>query len=86
MSDTSYNGWSNWATWNMALWLDNDESFYNIRRCTRWSELLKMPRFLNKIGSSYATGTPDMDRRDIYDVNWDEILEAWQSEEVEEYA
>ena len=49
MSDTSYNGWSNWATWNMALWLDNDESFYNIRRCTRWSELLNMPRFLNRL-------------------------------------
>lgn len=86
MSDTSYNGWSNWATWNMALWLDNDEGFYNIRRCSRWSELRNMPRFLEKIGSSYATGTPDMDRSDIYDVNWCEILEAWESEEVEEYA
>jgi len=28
MSD--YNGWKNHATWNVALWLMNDESLYNM--------------------------------------------------------
>lgn len=23
-----FNGWSNWATWNVALWFDNNESLY----------------------------------------------------------
>lgn len=23
--DTSYNGWENYETWNVALWLQNDE-------------------------------------------------------------
>ena len=24
-----YNGWKNWATWNVALWLGNDEGIYH---------------------------------------------------------
>jgi hypothetical protein len=28
MSNTEYNGWTNWETWNCKLWLDNDQSVY----------------------------------------------------------
>jgi hypothetical protein len=28
MTDTTYQGWSNRATWNVALWLNNDYSLY----------------------------------------------------------
>ena len=28
MSNQRYNGWSNYETWNVALWLDNDPSEY----------------------------------------------------------
>ena len=27
-----YNGWTNYETWNVALWLDNDYESYNIAR------------------------------------------------------
>ena len=27
-----YNGWSDWTTWNVALWINNDEGFYNIAK------------------------------------------------------
>lgn len=26
---TTFNGYANWNDWNVALWLNNDESFYN---------------------------------------------------------
>lgn len=29
MSDKRYNGWTNYETWNVALWLDNDQGSYN---------------------------------------------------------
>ena len=30
-----YNGWSDWTTWNCALWIGGDEGFYNLARYYR---------------------------------------------------
>lgn len=27
--DTTYNGWTNYETWNVKLWMDNDEGSYH---------------------------------------------------------
>lgn len=28
MTDNTYNGWSNYETWNWKLWIDNDQGWY----------------------------------------------------------
>jgi len=30
-----YNGWKNYETWNVALWIGNNEGYYNIAKKTR---------------------------------------------------
>ena len=30
LTDTTYNGWTNYETWNVALWLGNDANLYEL--------------------------------------------------------
>ena len=30
LTDTRYNGWSNYETWNVALWIGNDAGLYEL--------------------------------------------------------
>lgn len=35
MSTQTFNGWANWETWNVALWIQNDVSLYDAARNSR---------------------------------------------------
>ena len=53
LTDTEYNGWENYETWNVALWIDNDEGLYNIaRRCVDYKQFVACI-------SEFMTQTPD---------------------------
>ena len=90
MTDTTYNGWANHATWNGALWIQNDECIYNFAKgCPDYYTFKTSMREMSG-DSSIGYQTPD-------GVSWSDsaldthrldelILEisGWESTEAEE--
>ena len=62
--DISYNGWENRATWEVALWLLNDEGLYNLAmECGTYEDTVEA---LTAMG---VYNTPDGTRYDDPEVN-----------------
>jgi len=57
---TNYNGWANWATWNVALWIQNDEATYKVaKHCNSYDRLI--PRLETMWGQMTPDGARWMD-------------------------
>ena len=62
--DISYNGWANYKTWNVSLWIQNDEGLYEVsQNCDSYEELLDV------LYSHGSKETPDGVKWDDPDVN-----------------
>ena len=69
---TEYNGWTDWTTWNVALWINNEQSIYNIAAvCDTYSDFLWE---MQAMCGFYSTP----DGADYGEANYDEINEVIQ--------
>lgn len=83
-TNKTYNGWKNWQTWNVALWLGNDEGLY--RAAIEAREAMKRDgyrgfnaeRARDWVMDALPKGTRDMSKgaKEYRGVDWSAISRA----------
>ena len=64
----SYNGWTDWTTWNCALWINNEQSIYNIAAvCDTYTDFLWEMQAM--IGSFATPDGADWGEANIEEMN-----------------
>ena len=87
----AYNGWTNYETWCVALWINNEPGTYEERRqmAHNASDEYEYSRDLKAwveelIPDLGATMAADLLGAALSKVNWQEIAEKWYAEEHED--
>ena len=83
------NGWTNWETWVVNLWLTNDEGLYyeTLRICDRdlnpheyeFQRREELELWVDELMDENII----TDKVSLHRVNWREIVESWQ-DQIEE--
>ena len=62
------NGWADWTTWNVALWINNDQGFYSIAKdCKNYADFLYEMQAM--IGSFATPDGADWGEANIEELN-----------------
>jgi hypothetical protein len=82
MERKEYNGWTNYETWNAALWLDNDQGSYNY-----WCEQAQ-ECYANAEPSSSFTKEEQavLDLADMLKSDGEERAEQWMPDQSSFFA
>jgi hypothetical protein len=70
----SYNGHKNYQTWNVLLWINNDEGLYNFARsCTDYEEFVESMREMGSLETmdNVAWNDSGIDLEELKEF-WDE--------------
>lgn len=74
-----YNGWKNWETWNVNLWIDNEEPTYRekvrfLRRAHRANDI-DADTVREFCEDMFPNGTPDMqnDEKETVAEQWAKV-------------
>jgi hypothetical protein len=84
MSEETYNGWTNWDTWNAKLWLDNEQ--WTAKEAYSCGAYLA-PRGIERLKYLvlHCTQAVTGDGVDMENVNWEEIFESYEEEWDEDH-
>ena len=76
-ADGTYNGWANYETWNVILWISNDEGLNHLAaRCLSYKEFTDVLREMDD-SKPIAYETPDGVSWHDSGVNLYELQEFW---------
>ena len=85
MTDQTYNGWTNWETWNFKLWIDNEEfSYYAVLELAKGKDKNELSKELKswaddmreemEVGFGFFA---DVCNSAIKEINFHEIAESY---------
>ena len=80
MTDTTYNGWTNWETWNASLWINNEEPMYRLAQeyvdqARRFGQRISYDALIPALEYRFGQMTPDGCRWMDAKINTDEMDE-----------
>lgn len=81
LTDKTYNGWTNYETWNVALWIGNDEFLYSTAKaCVEYCDNNETPydKFIRCMMNCEKYTTRDNVRWDDDKINHIEVIEMMQ--------